>query len=98
MIVETYLYDLLVGSKITQKKNNTHWCKLFGLGILKIIIIIIAVYLAWDCNKEINLIMKLINALFAGLFSTFYILYYSIYRTLLGNNCYSIESQILSVS
>jgi len=90
MIIETYLIDILIGTKNNDEndKDKNHWIQLLSLGILKIIIIIIAIYLAWDCSSKNNIIFRLLSTIFAGLFSGFYILYYSIYRTFLGNKCY----------
>ena len=90
MIIETYILDLLINTKKIPhkdnkvKKNNKF---LLILTILKILFILIAIYLSWDCNSNENIFIRLLYASTAGLFSGIYILFYSIYRILLGNKC-----------
>ena len=56
--------------------------------ILKISIMFIAAYLAWECNKKSNLFLRFFYTLFASFFSIIYIIYYFIYHSLMGYKCY----------
>ena len=87
MIIETYLLDILVGTKQLDKENNENKNKIYSLIILKLLIILIAIYLAWNCNAQSPILIRLLYTIIASLFSGFYILYYSIYRILLKNDC-----------
>ena len=54
---------------------------------MKLLIILIAIYLCWNCNADKNIFLRLLYTLTASMFSGFYIIFYSIYRILLNNNC-----------
>ena len=55
--------------------------------IIKIGLIIWAVYLAWECNKNSEKIYKIGVPIFAFFFSILYLIYYGIYRKLLEHPC-----------
>lgn len=73
-------------------QNNTvdiwHLTKLIFIFVLKMIVVVIAIYLCWDCNRNSNIILRIIMTTFSAIFSELYIVYYSFYRILLGNRCY----------
>lgn len=56
--------------------------------VFKILTGIIAFWLAWDCNRYMNVLVRLFISGLAMVFSEFYILFYAFYRTLMGNRCY----------
>tara|TARA_B100000925_G_scaffold232638_1_gene181164 strand:- start:391 stop:714 length:324 start_codon:yes stop_codon:yes gene_type:complete len=70
------------------KKNMSHWVQVSSICIIKILISIIAMILAWNCSSKENIILRILVTIISGLFGEFYILYYAIYRTFLGNKCY----------
>lgn len=70
------------------KKNTWHWGQVTVICIIKILISIIAMILAWNCSAKENIVLRLIITIVSGMFAEFYILYYAIYRTYLGNKCY----------
>ena len=89
MIIETFLLDILFKTKPIQEyeKNIENKPKIYLMILFKLIIILIAMYLAWNCNSNSNILLRILYTITAALFSGFYILYYSIYRILLKNNC-----------
>lgn len=75
-------------SEFNVEKNITHWIQVTTLCVIKILISLIAMVLAWNCNAKENLLFRVVLTLISGFFGEFYILYYAIYRTFLGNKCY----------
>jgi|688.fasta_scaffold799488_2 hypothetical protein len=55
---------------------------------ISFIILVIALIVSWDCNKEVVGILKYIYLLIAGMFNSIYLIFYMIYRIILGNACY----------
>ena len=55
---------------------------------ISVIILIIALIVSWDCNKEVVGILKYLYLLIAGMFNSIYLVFYMIYRIILGNACY----------
>ena len=88
MIIETYILDILLNTKKIPNKNDKNKKYLYGLVVLKLMFILIAMYLAWDCNLNTHILLRLLYTITAGLFSGIYIIFYSIYRVLLNNSCY----------
>ena len=68
--------------------EQKHWIKVYTTIIIKVILSLIAVNLAWDCNKNSGVIMQLIISIIAFICSEIYILYYAFYRVFMGNKCY----------
>ena len=87
MIIETFLYKNITEKHNNEGECNFHKMKFFILILSKIITMILAVYLAWDCNKNKSTIFKILILLCAILFSDIYILFFLIYRILLNNKC-----------
>ena len=89
MILETFFYKAIINSK---SQNNTksvkHWIKVAILSLLKLMTIMIAFYLAWECNKKSMIILRILNTLIALMFSDIYIIYYLIHRKIYGIKCY----------
>ena len=56
--------------------------------ILSFLIFIIAIAVSFDCNTEVEGILKYIYLLIAGMFNSIYLIFYFIYRIILGNKCY----------
>lgn len=90
MIIESFIADNLMDSKsvLDNTKSSFHWFQLWMLCALKISIMCIAAYLAWDCNKNNGMFLKILYTILASLFSGFYILFYTVYRIILKNSCY----------
>ena len=90
MLIESFIVDSLIDSTPNpeRKKSSFHWFQLWLLCALKISIMCIAAYLAWDCNTKNSMLLKIFNTTLATLFSGFYILFYAVYRVLLKNSCY----------
>ena len=87
MIIENFLYKS-INKNDEVKQCNVHKMKFFTLVLAKILSIVIAIYLAWECNKNNKSIMfKILIILISLLFSDFYILFYLIYRVILKNKC-----------
>jgi len=59
--------------------------------IVKITLLLLAGYLAWECNKNEGFCMQFFSTLIAMLFSSIYLIYYFVYRVLLNNSCNSSE-------
>jgi hypothetical protein len=72
------------GNTVEQK----HWIKVYTTIIIKIVLSLISVNLAWQCNKNSGIVMQIIISLIAFVFSEIYILYYAVYRVFMGNKCY----------
>ena len=68
------------------KTNNMKHKKKINM-IIGLFITFIAMYLAYDCNKNESLGMQIFYILIAGLFSGLYLLYYLVVRVFLGNKC-----------
>jgi hypothetical protein len=75
-------------SSIQNTYDIWHATKLIVIFILKLIVVCVAIYLCWDCNRNSNIILRIIMTTFSAIFSELYIIYYSFYRILLGNKCY----------
>ena len=60
MIIETFLFNALVGTKKNEKniKDNVHWLQLSALAVLKVIITLIAMNLSWNCNSKTNIFIN----------------------------------------
>ena len=69
-------------------KSWGHWIQVTSLFILKIILSIIALKLAWSCNSNASSnFLRIIYTFISTLFSEIYIIYYAIWRIFLGNSC-----------
>tara|TARA_B100001093_G_scaffold517448_1_gene599017 strand:- start:1803 stop:2099 length:297 start_codon:yes stop_codon:yes gene_type:complete len=86
--IESNKGDQHKNTEFNVKKNPSHWLQVSIICVIKILISIIAMILAWDCSSRENIVLRIIITLISGLFAEFYILYYSIYRVYLGNKCY----------
>jgi len=75
------------GSQADPLKNKNITLKVL-MYMFDVLIIIIALVVAWDCNSRVGLFLRLIVVIYAGLFPSFYLTFYFIYRILLGNPCY----------
>lgn len=69
-------------------KSTYHWIKVAVWITLKLILAIIVADLSWNCNKDVNILLRIIITILAILFSEIYILYYAIYRKLIGSKCF----------
>lgn len=83
MIIETFLYN----RNVENRKCNYNKMRFMLMILSKLISMSIALYLAWDCNKDAKTFFKILVLIFALLFSDVYILFYLIYRILLKNKC-----------
>ena len=69
-------------------KNNTwHWAQVSIGCVIKVVISIIAMILAWECSATSNIVLRIITSAIAAIFAEFYIIYYAIYRVFLDNKC-----------
>lgn len=62
-----------------------------GVNIVSLAIMIIAGWIAWDCNKKETQGLRIIYTLLAAMFGTIYLFYYVIRYGLMGHECYSLE-------
>ena len=74
--------------KFSNNPEKMHWIKVYTTITIKLVLSLIAVYLAWDCNKNSSIVLRIIVSIIALVFSEIYILYYAIYRVFMGNKCY----------
>ena len=99
MILETFLYkffnDKYNDNDATKRKNNV--LKINIIIVLKIALMTLVAYLAWDCNKNTNIFLRIIYTLLAFVFSIFYLLYYTFYRLILKNKCYSDSVEVIEI-
>lgn len=56
--------------------------------IISLVILVIAVIVSIDCNREVEGIVKYLFILVAAAFPSLYLTFYCIYRSILGNACY----------
>lgn len=54
---------------------------------VNLILMVVAGYLAWNCNVGETVFMRSIYTLLAVIFSGLYLLYYFVYRILMGKSC-----------
>lgn len=74
--------------KESLQKCNIPKMQFMLLVLSKLISMTIAIYLAWNCNKNSkSLFYKILIVLIAVIFSDIYILFYIVYRLILKNNC-----------
>ena len=69
-------------------KPLSYWIKLSIIIMLKIVLICIVGYLSWNCNQNMNLLLRTLVFNISIIFSEVYMIYYAIYRTLMGNRCF----------
>jgi len=72
----------------TNTPEQKHWVQVYTAITIKIILSLISLSMAWDCNKISGIIMQIIMSIIAFVFSEIYILYYAVYRVFMGNKCY----------
>ena len=63
--------------------------KIYGLLIVRLIISIIAFWLAWECNQMDGFIFRVLVSVVAFLLPEIYIVYYAIYHVFMGVQCYA---------
>ena len=97
MLFESYIFYIL-NNTVKNKNKNKNLTQIIIISIFKIIIMCLAGYIAWDCNKNSNIFMRILCTLVAILFSCIYIIYYFIYRILMGNKCYDNFTSSISSS
>ena len=68
--------------------EQKHWIKVYTTIVIKIVVSLISVSLAWTCNKNSGAVLKFIITIIAALCPEIYILYYAVYRVFMGNKCY----------
>ena len=68
-------------------KNLTHLFVKYCMLLLKILTIVVAVYLAFECNVNSNFGAKVLLPVFAFFYPIVYLIWYFIYRKMLGNSC-----------
>lgn len=73
---------------LSNTPKQKHWIKVYTTIVIKIVLSLISVSLAWGCNKNSGTVMQIIMAIVAFVFSEIYILYYAVYRVFMGNKCY----------
>ena len=69
-------------------KPLSYWIKLSFIIMLKIILACIVGYLSWNCNKNMNLLLRTLVFFISVIFSELYMIYYAIFRSLMGNRCF----------
>ena len=69
------------------KKNKWHWAQVSVACVIKVVISIIALILAWECSANSNIALRILYSIIAATFAEFYIIYYAIYRVFLDNKC-----------
>ena len=89
MFFESAIYNLIrpKSQNVKESKSTFSFMNIL-LYFLYLIIFIIALMVAWDCNKETKGVCKYIMVWIAGMFDSIYLLFYLIYRIILGNKCY----------
>ena len=86
--IESNKADKHKNDEFNVNKNPSHWLQVSIICIIKVLISLIAMVLAWNCSAKENILLRVIITIISGIFGEFYILYYSIYRVYLGNKCY----------
>jgi hypothetical protein len=69
------------------ERSTEHWVKVATTVALKLMLTLIVIKLSWNCNHNMNIILRLIVTAISCLFSEIYIIYYAFYRLYLGNTC-----------
>jgi len=87
MFLESYIYECIRPSTETLEGVNYKKINIIRY-VLYFFTFIIAILVAWDCNKQVTGLMKFINIIIAGMFSSIYLVFYMVYRLWLGNKCY----------
>jgi hypothetical protein len=77
------------------KEYNSRITSILGW-IVHLLIVVAAVYLAWDANKGGSALQKWIPIIFAAIFSYVYIIFYIIKYLILGNSPINNASTVLS--
>ena len=88
MLIENYILDNIIAPKkegFQDVKSDTF--KTIILVIFEIIIILVAIYLSWNCNKSQPPLVRIIISILAAIFSGIYILFYVIYYNILNAQC-----------
>ena len=87
MLLESYILNSLFPEKEGFDGTHPNIFKGIITFLLQLFIIIIATYLAWDCNKNQTRPMRIFITILAVLFSGIYILFYLLYRIILKVEC-----------
>lgn len=69
-------------------KPISYWIKLSFIIMLKIVLACIVGYLSWNCNKNMNILLRILVFFISIIFSEVYMIYYAIFRSLMGNKCF----------
>lgn len=90
---QTNNYDTIAQQNIFglpdfDSKPLSYWIKLSFIIMLKITLACIVGYLSWNCNKNMNLILRTLVFIISVIFSEVYMIYYAIFRSLMGNKCF----------
>jgi len=89
LITASVAYDLWDGAK---QGNVEEGFIDMGAGslvskLIGLIIMVIAGYLAWNCNKKTHWILRIVYTLLAAYFGLLYLIYYFIRYQLIGDTC-----------
>ena len=88
MLVEKYIMEKMFPDKREGFQDiKPNLFKTIILLMFQIFIIVVAGYLAWDCNKNQPPALRFLITTIAIIFSGVYILFYVIYRNILNVEC-----------
>ena len=89
-VSKAILFPVIAVVDVTSKKdgqNGGNQTTYVMSTIIQVVILIVAGWLAWDCNKNETPGTRVIITLLAVIFSGLYLLYYLVYRVLMGVTC-----------
>lgn len=89
-ISETDLKNSSLTVELGEGTNDfTLKLKIYGLLIVRLIISVIAFWLAWECNQMDGFLFRVLVSVVAFLLPEIYIVYYAIYHVFMGVQCYA---------
>jgi hypothetical protein len=89
MLLENFLLDKLLDNDKKEgfEDSSSDLIKNIIKGVLELCLMIIAGYLAWDCNKSQGKVLRIVYTILSVIFSGIYIVFYLIYHKLIGVAC-----------
>lgn len=88
MLIESAIVDSLFDDDKTEGFSDSGGgAKSVLWGLLGLVLMIIAGYLAWTCNATQGDVLRIVYTILAVLFSGIYLLFYLIYHVILNVKC-----------